>query len=82
LGSVGLLDLPRVAHKLDVLSSISNFEPLEPICETDLKGFHNNQRENGILSVTLKTRRMVCFFSVATIYRKLIVSDLLIFLEF
>lgn len=57
LGSVGL-DLPRVAHKLDVLSSISNFEQLEPIRETDIKGFLKNERENAILSVIEETRRM------------------------
>lgn len=58
LGSVGL-DLPRVAHKLDVLSTISNFEPLEPIRETDIKGFLKNERENAILAVIEETRRMV-----------------------
>lgn len=57
LGSVGL-DLPRVAHKLDVLSTISNFEPLEPIRETDIKGFLKNERENAILAVIEETRRM------------------------
>jgi len=57
LGPVGL-DLPRVAHKLDVLSTITNFEPLEPIRETDIKGFLKNERENAILSVIEETRRM------------------------
>jgi nuclear pore complex protein Nup93 len=57
LGSVGL-DLPRVAHKLDVLSTVSTFEPLEPIRETDIKGFLKNERENAILSVIEETRKM------------------------
>ena len=58
LGSIGL-DVPRVAHKLDVLSTITNFEPLEPIRETDIKGFLKNERENAILSVIEETRRTV-----------------------
>ena len=61
LGPVGL-DLPRVSHKLDVLSTITNFEPLEPIRETDIKGFLKNERENAILSVIEETRRMVIVF--------------------
>ncbi len=63
LGSIGL-DLPRVAHKLDALSTISNFEPLEPIRETDIKGFLKNERENAILSVIEETRRMVYKFEL------------------
>jgi len=62
LGSVGL-DLPRVAHKLDVLSAISNFEPLEPIRETDIRAWQLAGRQQGMIRHTnvthiLSSRRL------------------------
>ncbi|KAM7288940.1 nuclear pore complex protein Nup93 [Ixodes scapularis] len=50
LGSQGF-DLPKVSKKLESLSAVKSFEPIEPIHETDIDSFLRNERENALLSV-------------------------------
>ncbi|KAG1675942.1 Nuclear pore complex protein Nup93 [Nymphon striatum] len=50
LGSKGI-DLPRMSQKLEALSTVKTFEPIEPIHQADIQGFLKNERENAILSV-------------------------------
>ncbi|KAH8388759.1 hypothetical protein KR200_010915 [Drosophila serrata] len=58
LGSKGV-DLPKMIHKLETLSARNFLEPLDPIQETDVKGYLKNERENTILSVIEETNRNI-----------------------
>lgn len=50
LGSKGL-DVPHISHRLESLSTAKTFEPLEPVGDTNIKGFLRNERENDLLAV-------------------------------
>ncbi|KAH8244940.1 hypothetical protein KR032_002993 [Drosophila birchii] len=58
LGSKGV-DLPKMTQKLEMLSARNFLEPLDPIQDTDVKGYLKNERENAILSVIEETNRNV-----------------------
>ncbi|KAH8254886.1 hypothetical protein KR038_007338 [Drosophila bunnanda] len=60
LGSKGV-DLPKMTQKLETLSARNFLEPLDPIQDTDVKGYLKNERENAILSVIEETNRNVSF---------------------
>lgn len=50
-------DIPRIAQKLEGISSAKTFEPLEPIRETDIRSFLKNERENALLAIIEKTTK-------------------------
>lgn len=56
LGSKGY-DVPKISQKLEGLSAVKTFEPLEPVRDTDIQGFLRNERENALLAVIEQTRR-------------------------
>lgn len=56
LGSKGY-DLPKISQKLEGLSAVKTFEPIEPIRETDIQGFLKNERENAMLSVIEESKK-------------------------
>lgn len=57
LGSKGY-DLPQISQKLEALSTVKPFEPLEPLRETDIQGYLKNERENAILAVIEESKRI------------------------
>ncbi|MDE5061019.1 nuclear pore complex Nup93/Nic96 family protein [Wolbachia endosymbiont of Drosophila nikananu] len=58
LGSKGV-DLPKMTQKLESLSARNSLEPIDPIQDTDVRGYLKNERENAILSVIEETNRNV-----------------------
>ncbi|XP_068159927.1 nuclear pore complex protein Nup93-1 [Drosophila tropicalis] len=58
LGSKGV-DLPKLTQKLESLSARRSFEPLDPVTDSDVKGYLKNERENAILSVIDETNRSI-----------------------
>lgn len=56
LGSKGL-DIPRISQRLETLSAVKTYEPLEPIADTDIQGLLRNERENALLAVIEETKR-------------------------
>lgn len=58
LGSKGF-DLQTMSQKLSNISATKNFEPLEPVHETDIESFLKNERENALLSAIEHSRRRV-----------------------
>ncbi|XP_055955710.1 nuclear pore complex protein Nup93 [Patella vulgata] len=56
LGSKGY-DVPKISEKLEGLSAMKTFEPLEPVRDTDIQGFLRNERENALLAVIEQTRK-------------------------
>ncbi|KAH8342988.1 nuclear pore complex protein Nup93-1 [Drosophila kikkawai] len=50
LGSKGV-DLPKLTQKLESLTASNSLEPLDPIEDTDVRGYLKNERENAILAV-------------------------------
>lgn len=57
LGSQGF-DLPKVSKKLESLSAVKSFEPIEAVHDTDIQAFLRNERENAILSVIQESTKM------------------------
>uniref|UniRef100_S4RD68 Nuclear pore complex protein Nup93 n=1 Tax=Petromyzon marinus TaxID=7757 RepID=S4RD68_PETMA len=56
LGSKGL-DISNISHRLESLSAVTTFEPLEPVRDTDIKGFLKNERDNSLFSAIEESRR-------------------------
>ncbi|XP_017460587.1 PREDICTED: nuclear pore complex protein Nup93-like [Rhagoletis zephyria] len=56
LGSKGI-DLPKISQKLEALNARKTFEPLDPIADTDVRGFLKNEKENAILSMIEEVNR-------------------------
>ncbi|ESO86520.1 hypothetical protein LOTGIDRAFT_179365 [Lottia gigantea] len=56
LGSKGY-NVPKISEKLEGLSAMKTFEPLEPVRDTDIQGFLRNERENALLAVIEQTRK-------------------------
>ncbi|XP_074644286.1 nuclear pore complex protein Nup93-like [Tubulanus polymorphus] len=56
LGSKGF-DVPKISQKLETLSTVKTFEPLEPVRDTDIQGFLKNERENALLATIEQTRK-------------------------
>ncbi|XP_032816727.1 nuclear pore complex protein Nup93 isoform X2 [Petromyzon marinus] len=56
LGSKGL-DISNISHRLESLSAVTTFEPLEPVRDTDIQGFLKNERDNSLFSAIEESRR-------------------------
>uniref|UniRef100_A0A2K5F2Q1 Nuclear pore complex protein Nup93 n=1 Tax=Aotus nancymaae TaxID=37293 RepID=A0A2K5F2Q1_AOTNA len=56
LGSRGL-DISHISQRLDSLSAVTTFEPLEPVMDTDIQGFLKNEKDNALLSAVEESHK-------------------------
>ncbi|KRT79461.1 hypothetical protein AMK59_8427, partial [Oryctes borbonicus] len=62
LGSKGV-DLPRIAQKLDIISSKRTFESVEPVDDVDITACLENEMRNCVLS-TIEEEHKKCFGAI------------------
>ncbi|XP_051627186.1 nuclear pore complex protein Nup93 isoform X1 [Manacus candei] len=67
LGSRGL-DISHISQRLESLSAVTTFEPLEPVKDTDIQGFLKNEKDNALLSAIEESRRRT--FAMAEEYHR------------
>ncbi|KAJ7312147.1 hypothetical protein JRQ81_006491 [Phrynocephalus forsythii] len=67
LGSRGL-DISHISQRLESLSAVTTFEPLEPVKDTDIQGFLKNEKDNALLSAIEESRKRT--FAMAEEYHR------------
>uniref|UniRef100_A0A8C9G4V3 Nuclear pore complex protein Nup93 n=1 Tax=Pavo cristatus TaxID=9049 RepID=A0A8C9G4V3_PAVCR len=67
LGSRGL-DISHLSQRLESLSAVTTFEPLEPVKDTDIQGFLKNEKDNALLSAIEESRKRT--FAMAEEYHR------------
>ncbi|XP_077310846.1 nuclear pore complex protein Nup93 [Lithobates pipiens] len=67
LGSRGL-DISHISQRLESLSAVTTFEPLEPVKDTDIQGFLKNEKDNALFAAIEESRRRT--FSMAEEYHR------------
>ncbi|PIO33620.1 hypothetical protein AB205_0131730 [Aquarana catesbeiana] len=67
LGSRGL-DISHISQRLESLSAVTTFEPLEPVKDTDIQGFLKNEKDNALFAAIEESRRRT--FAMAEEYHR------------
>uniref|UniRef100_A0A8C9G0V8 Nuclear pore complex protein Nup93 n=1 Tax=Pavo cristatus TaxID=9049 RepID=A0A8C9G0V8_PAVCR len=66
-GGMGL-DISHLSQRLESLSAVTTFEPLEPVKDTDIQGFLKNEKDNALLSAIEESRKRT--FAMAEEYHR------------
>lgn len=57
--------IPQISQKLETLSSVKTYEALEPVRDTDVRGFLKNERDNALLAAIEASKKRVRTIAMA-----------------